>query len=111
MACSIVLYADTMLQKKMGDLQHTNCCSPIVNIVGTGVTVQASCYPNGTMSYSWNSSSLTWQLQIEYQCYSNGTTHEQTVSSTSLVPRLSPRPNENEARGELGNEAKVLLHC
>jgi len=48
--------------------------------VGSGVTVQASCYSNGTVSYSWSSSSNVWYLQIEYQCYNNGTTHEQTVS-------------------------------
>ena len=85
MTGSKVLYADTMLQKKMGDSQHTNWYAPLVYIVGAGVTVQASCYPNGTVSYNWNSSSLMWNLQIEYQCYNNGTTHEQTVSSTALL--------------------------
>ena len=54
-------------------------------LAGMGVTMRANCYPNGTVSYSWNSSLLTWHLQIEYQCYNNGTTHEQTVSSTALL--------------------------
>lgn len=53
---------------------------PLLVSVGNGVTVQANCYSNGTVSYSWSSSSNVWYLQIEYQCYNNGTTHEQTVS-------------------------------
>ena len=48
--------------------------------VGSAVTMQASCYPNGTVSYNWNADPSVWYLQIEYQCYINGTTHEQTVS-------------------------------
>ena len=48
--------------------------------VGSGVTMQASCYPNGTVSYNWNADPSVWYLQIEYQCYINGTTHKQTVS-------------------------------
>ena len=78
----IDVYEDTMLHKKM-------FCNIIdvfpLFLAGTGVTIRANCYPNGTVNYSWNASSLTWHLQIEYQCYNNGTTHEQTVSSTALI--------------------------
>ena len=47
--------------------------------------VQAACYPNGTVSYSWNSDPSTWHLLVEYQCYNNGSTHEQTVSLHVLI--------------------------
>lgn len=49
-------------------------------LAGNGVTMQANCYPNGTVKYSWSSRPPMWHLQIEYQCYNNGTTHQQTVS-------------------------------
>lgn len=74
------VYEDTMLHKKM----FCNKLFPLF-LAGPGVTIRANCYPNGTVNYSWDSSSLTWRLQIEYLCYNKGTTHEQTVSSTALI--------------------------
>lgn len=52
---------------------------------GSGVRVQAACYPNGTVSYKWNSDPTIWHLLVEYQCYNNGSAHEQTVSLRTFI--------------------------
>jgi len=52
---------------------------------GRGVDVQATCYPNGTLSYNWTSDSSMYRLQIEYQCFYNGTFHQQTVSALIII--------------------------
>lgn len=112
---------------------------PLLVSVGNGVTVQANCYSNGTVSYSWSSSSNVWYLQIEYQCYNNGTTHERTVSlltyevwsrkhGLSLLTRpphweclcqqwgcdpcrCKPSPMETEGWNQKMNLVNVCINC
>lgn len=91
---------------------------------GSGVRVQAACYPNGTVSYNWNSDPTIWHLLVEYQCYNNGSTHEQTVSLHTFITFLlcevvdnfscNPRPYPNvvasKLRAALPDE-NISLYC
>ena len=49
--------------------------------VGSGVSLSALCYPNGSAGYTWfRTDDLVDRIQIEYQCYTNDTEVRRNMS-------------------------------